>query len=313
MTPRILVIRGGAIGDFVLTLPAIKLLRDNFPDAHLEILGYKHIIALAEERFYAHATRSIEYAAMAGFFVPNAKLPPDLAEYFGSFHQVVSYLFDPDGIFRANLERCGVKNFIHASPKLDDSERAASQLARPLQGLALFLDDPAAMLYPDKADRAYAEKFFGLEISPVIAIHPGSGSEAKNWPVQNWKELGDWLLSLSPAPSLLLIGGEADRKNMAHLSEAWRGRKLYFAEDLPLPHVAALLERCKLFIGHDSGISHIAAAVGTQCVLMFGPTDPEVWAPANPKVICIEAPAYTMENLKPEQVQEVITRVYAGR
>ncbi|HSH40447.1 MAG TPA: hypothetical protein VK993_16870 [Chthoniobacterales bacterium] len=61
---RILVIRGGAIGDFVLTLPAIKLLRDAYPDARLEILGYKHIAALAENRFYAEAIRSIEYAAL---------------------------------------------------------------------------------------------------------------------------------------------------------------------------------------------------------------------------------------------------------
>ncbi|MEY2499591.1 MAG: heptosyltransferase, partial [Verrucomicrobiota bacterium] len=64
---RILVIRGGAIGDFILTLPAIKLLRDGFPSAHLEILGYQHIIVLAEKRFYADAIRSIEHRALAGF------------------------------------------------------------------------------------------------------------------------------------------------------------------------------------------------------------------------------------------------------
>ncbi len=190
MTPRILVIRGGAIGDFVLTLPAIKLLRENFPAAQLEILGYKHIVALAEGRFYAHATRSIEYAAMAGFFVPNAKLAPDLVEYFAGFQQIVSFLFDPDGIFAANMARCGVKNYIHVSPKLDDSERAAAQLARPLQGLALFLEDPAARLYPTDEDRAFARRFFGGREMPVIAIHPGSGSESKNWPVEHWRALG---------------------------------------------------------------------------------------------------------------------------
>ena len=53
MAGRILVIRGGAIGDFILTLPAIRLLRENFPDAHIEILGYEHIIALADGRYYA--------------------------------------------------------------------------------------------------------------------------------------------------------------------------------------------------------------------------------------------------------------------
>src|SRR6266404_5110015 len=92
---RILVIRGGAIGDFILTLPAIKLLRDGFPDAHLEILGYKHIAALAERRFYADAVRSIESASLAKFFAKNSELPVDLVEYFGSFDLVLSYLYDP--------------------------------------------------------------------------------------------------------------------------------------------------------------------------------------------------------------------------
>ena len=68
---RILVIRGGAIGDFILTLPAIKLLRDRFPRAHIEILGYKHIIALAENRFYADAIRSIESGSLAAFFAKD--------------------------------------------------------------------------------------------------------------------------------------------------------------------------------------------------------------------------------------------------
>ena len=97
--PRLLVIRGGAIGDFILTLPAIRLLRENFPQAHLEIVGYQHIVALAEGRFYADATRSIEYGPMAGFFSPKAELSPELSEYFAGFQQIVSYLFDPDGFF----------------------------------------------------------------------------------------------------------------------------------------------------------------------------------------------------------------------
>ena len=121
MKPRILVIRGGAIGDFILTLPAVRLLRENFPDAHLEILGYRHIVALAEGRFYADATRSIEYGPMAGFFIPRSVLAPDLVEYFASFQQVVSYLFDPDGFFEANLRRAGVKNLLPAYAKIDQT------------------------------------------------------------------------------------------------------------------------------------------------------------------------------------------------
>ncbi len=306
MNPRILVIRGGAIGDFILTLPAIKLLRENFPDAHIEILGYKHIIALAEGRYYARATRCIEYAAMSGFFVPNSELAPDLVEYFASFQQVVSYLYDPDKFFETNLRRCGVKYFLHGSPKLDDSMHAAQQLARPLQSLALYLEDTSATLYPSAQDREFAAQFLQGIRSPIIALHPGSGSPRKNWPLQHWLALGDSLFTLESRPTLLLIGGEADRENLAALETAWRDLSIRTARDLPLYHLAAVIERCALFIGHDSGISHLAAAVGAPCVLLFGATDPDVWAPANRNVKIVRAPEAELEKLAPELVKQSV-------
>lgn len=305
--PRILVIRGGAIGDFVLTLPAIKLLRKNFPDAHLEILGYRHIVALAEGRYYADAARSIEYAALSQFFVPNAELDPALIEYFASFQQIVSYLFDPDLFFETNLRRCGVKHFLVCSPKLDDSTHAARQLARPLQSLALFLEEPAATLHPTAADRSFAREFLHGTNNPVFALHPGSGGERKNWPLENWRALGDWLFSLEVQPTLLVCGGEADEAQLAALESAWRGHAVHFAKNLPLPHLAAVLERCALFIGHDSGISHIAASTGAPCVLLFGPTQPSVWAPANALVQVIASPDQTMASLTLAAVQRAIT------
>src|ERR1700681_1426026 len=125
---RIIAIRGGAIGDFILTLPAVKLLRDVFPGARIEILGYKHIIALAENRFYAQATRSIEYGPLASFFSNQAELSIELADYFSGFDLIVSYLFDPDQIFETNVRRCGGDNFIFADPKIDGSEHAARHL-----------------------------------------------------------------------------------------------------------------------------------------------------------------------------------------
>ena len=289
MKPRILVIRGGAIGDFILTLPAIRLLRENFPAAQIEILGYEHIVALAHGRFYADAIRSIEYGAMAGFFVPNSTLAPDLTEYFAGFQQVISYLFDPDKFFENNLRRAGVKHYLPAYVQIDDSQHAAQQLARPLEKLALFLEDHAARVYLTDTDRAFARKFLGEDTRPVVAIHPGSGSPRKNWPVGNWAAIGTWLASQESQPRLLLIGGEADAVPLGTLTATWRDAGVLVARDLPLPHLAAVLGQCRLFLGHDSGISHLAAAVGTPCVLLFGPTDPAVWAPANELVTVIPA------------------------
>ena len=302
--PRILVIRGGAIGDFVLTLPAIRLLRENFPHAHLEILGYKHIVALAEDRFYADATRSIEYGGLSRFFIPGAELPSDLVEYFTGFQQIVSYLYDPDGFFEDNLRRAGVRHFIHGNPKLDDSAHAALQLAQPLESLALYLEDKTPVLFPTEADRRAASEFLDRTFpgagGPLIAIHPGSGGERKNWPAENWAALGEKLFSTSAR--VLLVGGEADHGPLAHLREAWRGRPIGTAVDLPLPELAAILQRAGLFLGHDSGISHIAAAAGTPCLLLFGPTDPEIWAPPDRAVRVLRAPGDDLSRLTASSV-----------
>jgi heptosyltransferase-2 len=310
MKPRILVIRGGAIGDFVLTLPAIRLLRENFPQAHLEILGYKHIIALAEGRFYADATRSIEYGGLSRFFIPGTELPGDLVEYFASFQQVISYLYDPDRFFEANLRRAGVRHFLHASPTLDDSAHAAQQLAQPLEGLALYLEDKAPVLFPSEADRqfaaAYVERAFPRGAGPLIALHPGSGGERKNWPVAQWAALGEQLFRLAPTARVLLVGGEADHPQLAHLRDAWRHRPIHTALDTPLPHLAAILQRVSLFLGHDSGISHIAAAAGAPTLLLFGPTDPDIWAPLTGPIKIVRAPGNDLGQLELGAVAEAL-------
>jgi heptosyltransferase-2 len=300
---RILVIRGGAIGDLILTLPALKLLRDAFPSAHLEVLGYKHIIALAELGGYANATRSIEYARLSSFFSRDGELAPELVEYFGSFQQVVSYLFDPDEIFANNLKRAGVRNLIVGSPKITDQEHAARQLARPLERLALYLDDPAATILPNEPHNVDRWR---------IALHPGSGSETKNWPEERWATLAASLLAADPQWRLVLIGGEADAERVTRLSGILPNDRVCCAQDLSLVDLAASLQNCALFLGHDSGISHLAAAVGTPCLLLFGPTDPEVWAPANPQVRTLRSSSLTMDGIEVQEVLHASQELLAG-
>ncbi len=285
---RILVIRGGAIGDFILTLPALKALRHAYSHAHVEILGYKHIAVLAENRFYAQAVRSIEHGPLASFFAKNSELPAELANYFASFDLIISYLYDPDGVFEMNLRRCGVENLIHGPAKIDHREHAARQLSRPLQTLGLCVDDLSAKLYPSAEDRDAANAWLGHCARPIVAFHPGSGGERKNWPLENWINLGNHLLASEDfRGSIVVVSGEADADQAARLQSIWKNAAVRFAKNLPLPHLATVLEQT-IFVGHDSGISHLAAAAGANCVLLFGPTDPAVWAPANQnvRVIC---------------------------
>jgi heptosyltransferase-2 len=313
MAGRILVIRGGAIGDFVLTLPAIGLLREAFPDTHIELLGYQHIVALAVGRHYADASRSIEYGPLSGFFNPKSELDPQLSEYFAGFDQVISYLFDPDGFFTGNLRRAGVRNLIQGNPKIGDHAHAAIQLALPLQQLALYLDDPAAHLFPTKEDLAEADKFLGSHSTDraPVALHPGSGSERKNWPLDRWIELT--AAFLSEGKPVLVIGGESDSAQMSELRARFPGNPhLSFVEHLPLPALAALLFRCALFVGHDSGISHIAAATGIPCVLLFGPTDPAIWAPGNEETHIVTSPTGDMTDITLDSVRAMVDSVLAN-
>lgn len=290
----VLVIRGGAIGDFVLTLPAIGLLREGLPDTRIEVLGYRPIVELAIAGGYADASRSIEHGPLAGFFAIGAELDPAWSEYFASFDLVLSYLFDDKGIFRANLKRAGVHTLIEGLPKVDPSsgEHAARQLARALESIALFLDDAGPRLVLDG----------GEEGEGRVAIHPGSGGAAKNWHLEHWIRLGESIAATGER--LLLVSGEAEEGKWGEVVAAWSaaGIDLVHAQGWDLPRLGAALGRCRQFLGHDSGISHLAAATGAPCLLLFGPTDPAVWAPANDGVRVLRSPSGRMGDISYEEV-----------
>jgi heptosyltransferase-3 len=303
---RILVIRGGAIGDFILTLPAMKALREANPDAQIDVLGYKHIAELANNRFYANGVRSIEYAPLSRFFAKDSELSSDLKTYFASFDLIVSYLFDPDRIFEDNLRRCGIGQFVRGPAKIAAGEHAARQLAQPIEQLGLKVDNVAAKLYPSADDRQFARDFLGNCAELMVAFHPGSGSEEKNWPLQNWIDLGDSLLGSSNFHgSILVVSGEADTTRTGRLKAIWSDSRVRFAESLALPHLAAVLELAT-FVGHDSGISHLAAAAGANCLLLFGPTNPAVWAPGGENVSVIRASDGNLRSIGVGQVRSAM-------
>src|SRR6476469_2588979 len=306
---RILVIRGGAIGDFILTLPALKALRDARPQAHIEILGYKQIAVLAEQRFYAQAVHSIEYGPLARFFARNSELPVELADYFASFDLVISYLYDPDRIFETNLRRSGVENLICGPAKIvENAGHAARQLARPIEELGISVVDFAGRIFPSIEDREFAREFLASVAQPIIAIHPGSGSHEKNWPLENWIDLFSPDSRLAELEGLVVISGEADEAQTRQLEREWKNRDVRFARNLPLSRLAAVLER-SIFLGHDSGISHLAAATGANCILLFGPTDPDVWAPKNANVRVLRPPTGKLGDLKTQTVGEALARL----
>lgn len=301
----LLFIRGGAIGDFILTLPALRLARRSFPGQRIEVLGSPGTVDLAVHFGLADAVRRLEDPALARFFVPGAALDPAWCAYFASFSVVVSHLFDPDGIFHDNLRRAGVATLLRGPHRPAESgPPAAEQLAAPLAGLALFL-------HPGEAGEPFAVR--PAADAPFIALHPGSGSPRKNWGLDNWARLAASLHRATGA-GVLVVAGEAEVPVLADfraLLDA-SGVAATLADNLPLPELAARFAACRLFLGHDSGPAHLAAACGVPCVLVFGPTDPKVWAPAGAQVRVVRAEGHSLAAVTPDQVAEAVHRMLRG-
>ena len=297
--PRVLVIRGGAIGDFILTLPAMRLLREMIPNCHLEVMGYLSIATLAQAAGLAESVRSLDHRTMAALFAKNAPIDEALAEHLKSFNLIVSYLFDPDGHFRASMERIGVKMPIECSHRVQpDQGHASRQLAKPLEKLAMFVED-------SHLQTAHFER---REVIPNrIAIHIGSGSEKKNWPLERWLALADDFRD----HEVIFITGEAEQERgmLVENRPSWHS--------LPLPELANRLSTCAVFLGHDSGISHLAAACGVPSLLLFGPTDPAVWAPPQPWVTILRAENGDLASLDDQRVKlaarQVVEKVMRDR
>ena len=283
---NILFIRGGALGDFIVTLPTLRLLRERWPDAHIEVLGHPRLSEIALQRYYLNAVRSVNHGPLSAFFTPRAVLDPAWMDYIGDFDLVLSYFYDPDGFFLTNLKRCHPVEILTHSPRVPErfGLPAARHFAGIVEPLGLTLgEDAASDLFPSPGDLDAARAFLtGLKPGTrLVAIHPGSGGESKNWPVESWAELGRQLVGAAPDLALLLVEGEADAEQAQFLVEAWKELPILRARWLPLPILAALLRETALFLGHDSGVTHLAAAARRDLpvIALFGPTDPAVWAP----------------------------------
>ena len=278
---RILVIRAGAIGDLILTLPALRALRRRFPGAYLEVMGHPHSLALVAGQGEIDAVSSISRREMAHLYVPNGPIPEALERTFGAFDLIVAYVAETEGTLIENLRRTGARQVISWPPFPFRCMHEADHLLEALRPVGIASSENVPELLPTPLDRAFATRFWSTHnIRPsqaVLALHPGSGSPSKCWPPERFARIADWAIeSLSAA--VLLIAGPADEEARHQTLCRMKGTPV-LASDLSLPRLGALLERCTAFLGNDSGITHLAAAVGTPTVALFGPTDARIWGP----------------------------------
>jgi heptosyltransferase-2 len=309
---RILVIRGGAIGDFVLTLPVLQALRAAFPEAHLEMLGYPHIAALAGAGGLVDQVRALDQRGLAGFFATGHQPAGELAAYFSGFDIILSFLYDPDGIFAANLGKCSRAQFIVGPHRPDETSEvhATEVFLKPLERLALFHPDPVPRLRVEQTG-PLVTRTAGSAICRTLAAHPGSGSERKNWPEAKWAILLERLAGETDL-NVLLVGGEAEAGRLARLQGALPASRCRVLQNQPLVQVAAELQQCTVFLGHDSGITHLAAAVGLPGLALWAESKEAIWRPRSLRFTVVRGRT-ELSDLPVERVfEEVMARLADG-
>lgn len=297
MKNKIVVIRGGAIGDFIMTLPVLCALRENFPQSLLSVMGYPHIVKLAMLAGLVDEVRSIESRLLAPFFAPGGALPSEMVQYFSDAAVIISYLYDPDDVFQENVMRCFNGTFIVGPHRPSETAKlhATETFLKPLERLAIFSPDPTPRIpikqeTVDKSDKI------------LIAIHPGSGSDKKNWDLWKWTELMT-ILGADNRLAFLLVGGEAEGDRLDKIISILPPDRTKVARNLPLTELAINLRQCDVFIGHDSGITHLAAAVGIKGIVLWGPTSIDIWRPRSDKFIILHKP-YGINSITVDEVIE---------
>lgn len=227
MTRRLL-IRPGAIGDVIVSLPALEFLRADYTEVWVPS-------ALVPLIHCADRVRSLPSTGLD--LLELGRAPQSLRDTLAGFDDIVSWYGANRPEF-AEAVRCLPFRFFRALPDgaCHASDFYLRQIGAPSGARPRIPHPPAPRTR--------------------LALHPYSGSATKNWPLENFEALA----------RLLPFEWCHDR-----------------FEDLG--ELAAWLAGARLFVGNDSGITHLAAAVGTPTLVLFGPTDPAVWAPAGAHVL----------------------------
>jgi ADP-heptose:LPS heptosyltransferase len=290
---RSLVLRGGALGDILVTLPVLRALRERDSSAFVELVA-PFPAALLVPYGGAHSVCDLNSAAFLSLFAHGARIDESLREKLRNVDCVISYLSDPEQTVSAKIKSCGCR-FISGPFQLNQRRLPATvQLAQPLADLGLVMADPIPRLFlkPQRLPGARA------------VLHVGSGSPTKNWPIRGWCALAAQLKD--KFDELLLVSGEADEEPTTEFLRTYRSSKLRIRSNLPILELGQELAAAALFIGHDTGVTHLAAALGIPTVALFGPTDPMIWRPLGDHVRVVSSANGTMENLRFEPVWEAV-------
>ncbi|MGI8423754.1 MAG: glycosyltransferase family 9 protein [Chloroflexota bacterium] len=252
----------------ILGLPALRALRRHFPRSAITFAAPEPQVRLGTWEPLVDRVVGFGEPALARLIAGTATawpgmIPePDLAIVWLRDHEAVA----------DTMHRLGVRHVVGRSPMDAVTARVhmADWLFASLELLAVAPSSDTGALRAPGGDRT----------SRDIVLHPSSGSPRKNW--SGWPTV----LSALGAERVTLVAGTADTEPLASvLRRVTTGAESpEILSGLTLEELAGVLTGAQLYLGNDSGVSHLAAALGTPSIVVFGPTDPQIWSPVGPRV-----------------------------
>jgi heptosyltransferase III len=265
---RILIIHPGALGDVLQAVPALRGLRARTPGATLVLAGQPRLGRLLVALGVVDEARAFDGLGLEALFT-DGPIPPALAEWLGGFARVVSWFGAREPTYRARLGALAAELTV-ARPVPDDETPVWRHLLSTVPTSTLAESEAVAPIRPSGARAA----------SDALIIHAGSGGAWKQWPPEHFAEaIGE--VATRHAVAVVVHQGPADRAAVDALL-ARLDRPVERLVEPELPALAAILSGARAYLGGDSGISHLAAAVGAPSVVLFPPAHLPRWSPWSP-------------------------------
>lgn len=315
MPHTILVLLFGDLGDTLLTVPALRAVRRHFPQSTLLVLAkaspgqYVRALGLADDviEIEKHAVDRMRDLANPRTAARLLRLTQRLRRECIDDLLIFQHLTTRWGVLKYALVslaagapvRAGLDNgrgWFLSHRILDRGFGAIHESEYWLQVAALIGAEGEAVLEVaiSDADQDYAEVLLhgaGAESRPMLAIHPGVGwyGPGRQWGPSRFAEAAELLMQAVPM-KCILVGTERDREAAAVVAARLEGKVCNLIGRTTTGQLAAVLQRCDLLLSNDGGVAHLAAAVQTRTLTIFGPSNDAAWRPLGGEVISADIP-----------------------
>jgi heptosyltransferase-3 len=304
---RGVILQPGAIGDCVLTLPLAEFMKDCLGLGGVDILGHTEYIGILPGRTCVDGIRSIDSVDLHRLFAETNTFEladgDALINVFGDYAWIVTFLGEPDSnfeqnlIFTANCSRSVEVITLSVKPPEKSSAHISDfYMQQFIAQSGLSLEPRPVQMAKSLIKATKADINRGRELlkeinvdfyEKLIVIQPGSGGLHKRCHLDNFLAIARHLTSKNIEAIFLLGPAELEQLSNATLAVLLHKIEAVGAKcltDLSLTQVLELLSCADVFLGNDSGITHLAAAMGVKTIAIFGPTDPKIYSPIGPAV-----------------------------